>query len=79
MGHIIIHNTSKMSDGEALLFVSEVFQEGNVSATNGVDHPCHVTTWRGAGVYCQNRGKDRNTFYVNDGDNGFMPFKKGSK
>jgi len=69
MGKIIIHNTTNLSDEEAVDRVLQVFKEGNISTTRGIEHPCHVVTFQdNNNVYCRNRGKNKNTFYVHTGN-----------
>mgnify|MGYP003652298547 CR=1 FL=1 len=65
MGKIIIHNPTTLSDSDALSRVVHCVNGGFVSRTNGIDHYCHISTYKdGFGVYCLNRGKDKNTFYI---------------
>lgn len=51
---ISVTNRSGLSMENALLRVAHVLSEGNVSRTNDIPHPCHVTTWGdGVLVWCR--------------------------
>jgi hypothetical protein len=65
MGKIIIHNNSDLDDHKAVAKVLSVINDGLVSQTNGIKHYCHLTRFdSGILICCVNRGKDKNTFYV---------------
>ena len=69
MGKIIIHNTSSLTDKEAINKIYSVMALGKISETSGIKHYCHVVTFSNdVKVYCLNRKEDNNTFYVYEGD-----------